>query len=488
MAGRVHQPVAVGDHADAALGERIHDADDVVLVAGDGARREDDDIALGHLDARMVVEGDAGERGARLALAAGEQHDDLVARQIGVGVLGEERRHVVEHAEFAGDIDDPAHGAADDDDVAAGRAGGKGDRAQTPDVGGKRGEGDAPAAGRADDLGELARDFGLARAAAFAHGIGRVRHQRQNAFLADRLEPRHVGRQADGRLIVELPVATVQDEAERRADGERMGFGDRMGDVDVFDLERPERDAVAGLDDVDRHRLGVGLAGDLGRKQVGGEGRRVDRHLEPRPQIDQRAEVILVGVGDDDAEEVDAFLLEVADIGEDQIDAGQIGMGEGDAEIDRQPDAVMAGAEAVEAEVHADLADPAERQEDQFVLGGARHAGLPAARKEHVAGADRLTRAVLADKDQPPAVIERLEAPDHGALGKIGADRAADADGASKPGRADGGKAAAVIPQWSSSFMRTASGRTGSRHRPAGHGRRSRRPPGLRRSQDGTRN
>ena len=46
----------------------------------------------------------------------------------------------------------------------------------------------------------------------------------------------------------------------------------------------------------------AGLAGDLGGEQVGGEGGGVDRHLEPRPQIDQRAEMILMGMGDDDAE------------------------------------------------------------------------------------------------------------------------------------------------------------------------------------------
>ena len=82
--------------------------------------------------------------------------------------------------------------------------------------------------------------------------------------------------------------------------------------------------------------------------------------------------MILMGVGDDDADEVGALLLEIGDVGQDEIDAGQIGVGEGDAEIDREPGAVVARAVAVEAEVHADLADAAERQEDQFVLRGAR--------------------------------------------------------------------------------------------------------------------
>ena len=88
--------------------------------------------------------------------------------------------------------------------------------------------------------------------------------------------------------------------------------------------------------------LGAGLAGDLCHQQVGGEGRRVDRHAQPRPQVDQRAEMILVGVGDDDADEVRALLLEIGDVGEDRDRRRAGRLGEGDAEIDRQPGAVVA--------------------------------------------------------------------------------------------------------------------------------------------------
>ena len=47
--------------------------------------------------------------------------------------------------------------------------------------------------------------------------------------------------------------------------------------------------------------------------------------------------MVLVGVGDDDAGEVGALLLEIADVGKDEVDAGQVGVGEGDAEVDRDP-------------------------------------------------------------------------------------------------------------------------------------------------------
>ena len=70
----------------------------------------------------MLVAGDAGKCRARLALTAGQQRHHLVARQVAVGLLVEERRRALEHAKFAGDVEDAAHGATDNDDVAAGLA------------------------------------------------------------------------------------------------------------------------------------------------------------------------------------------------------------------------------------------------------------------------------------------------------------------------------------------------------------------------------
>ena len=71
---------------------------DRLLVAGDGARGEDHEVARGERHVRMLVLGDAGQRGARLALAAGQQRHDLVARQVAVGVRAAERRQPVEVA------------------------------------------------------------------------------------------------------------------------------------------------------------------------------------------------------------------------------------------------------------------------------------------------------------------------------------------------------------------------------------------------------
>ena len=45
MAGDVHQMGAVGDHLDALVDQAVEHAADGLLVAGDGARRDDDAVA-----------------------------------------------------------------------------------------------------------------------------------------------------------------------------------------------------------------------------------------------------------------------------------------------------------------------------------------------------------------------------------------------------------------------------------------------------------
>ena len=87
--------------------------------------------------------------------------------------------------------------------------------------------------------------------------------------------------------------------------------------------------------------------------------------------------MIFMGVRQHQADQVLPLLFEKADVGHDQVDARQMLLvAEGDAEIDREPGALMAVAEAVDRQVHADLADAAERRKGQFIRP--RHQAAPA--------------------------------------------------------------------------------------------------------------
>ena len=66
----------------------------------------------------------------------------------------------------------------------------------------------------ADQFGERLRDIGLGRRAALAHRVGGIADQREAALVAERAQLGFVGRRADDRRRIDLPVAGVQHGAE----------------------------------------------------------------------------------------------------------------------------------------------------------------------------------------------------------------------------------------------------------------------------------
>ena len=185
MAGDMDKLRAVGDDFDALRDEAVDDLADRLLVARNGARGEDDDVAGRERRGRVLVFGDARERRARLALAARRQSQNLVARNAVEMILAEERRQAVEIAAFARHRDDALHRAADHHDLLA-----VGDprlrrRAKARHIGGESRDDDA-ARRLADQRGKIGRDIGLRRALPFAQHIGRIADQRQHAFIAQR--------------------------------------------------------------------------------------------------------------------------------------------------------------------------------------------------------------------------------------------------------------------------------------------------------------
>ncbi len=163
-----------------------------------------------------------------------------------------------------------------------------------------------------------------------------------------------------------LPVAGVEHLAVGRVDQQRIGLGDRMGERHVADAERAELERSAELDDVELDLAGDPFLLQLVGDQAGGEGRGVERHAEIGGHIGNRADMILMAVGEDDAEQVLAALLDELEVGQDQFDARIARIGEGHAKIDHQPFAVA----AIEIDVHADLAGAAEGEEEKFFRRG----------------------------------------------------------------------------------------------------------------------
>ena len=81
MARDVDEVVDLGDHLDTLAHELVVQVEERALVAGDDLRAEDHRVAGVQPDPGVLAGGDAGEGAARLALAAGAQIEDAVARQ-----------------------------------------------------------------------------------------------------------------------------------------------------------------------------------------------------------------------------------------------------------------------------------------------------------------------------------------------------------------------------------------------------------------------
>ena len=164
--------------------------------------------------------------------------------------------------------------------------------------------------------------------------------------------------------------------------------------------------------------------------------------------------MVLVTVGEDEADDVAPFLDQIADVRQDQIDAGQMLFGrEGHAAIDDEPLAPRAVADAVDREIHPDLADAAERREHELAshqstcpaVGGRMGGGAPAS--------GNTSPAVIACKppsarrsSNRPCSSSASKRPKKLAAGEPHPHLAADAGGAGHPVGANGGKAGAFCP------------------------------------------
>ena len=129
-----------------------------------------------------------------------------------------------------------------------------------------------------------------------------------------------------------------------------------MRDGDELDVERADVDPAVLRDDSDRDFRSARLAQTSRLGEARGETRHVDGHAEPRPEFGQGADMILVRMGDDEADEVLFHLLDEGEVGHDEIHARQILPRECEAQIDHQPLAAADRAIAVERAIHPDFA------------------------------------------------------------------------------------------------------------------------------------
>ncbi len=111
-----------------------------------------------------------------------------------------------------------------------------------------------------------------------------------------------------------------------------------MGHRDELEIEWPDGEALPHRHFAYGYLQLAAVFGKLGLEQRRRELRRIDRHLQPGPQLDHSPEVILVCVGQHQTCQRVAVGLDEAQIGQHHIGAGiELALGKRDAEIDHQP-------------------------------------------------------------------------------------------------------------------------------------------------------
>ena len=111
------------------------------------------------------------------------------------------------------------------------------------------------------------------------------------------------------------------------------------------------------------------VLGELGLDQRQRQLRPHERDVAPlAQQVRHGADVVLVRVGQHHGLDVVEAIPDVFEVGQDQVDAGLVGLGEQHPAVDDQQPAVV----LEDGHVAADLAEPAQRDDAQAALGQRR--------------------------------------------------------------------------------------------------------------------
>ena len=293
------------------------------LVARDNRRRQNHQVggANGHLAVFAV--GHAHQAAHRLALAARRHDYDLIVA-IAVQIVNINQRvfRDIQFAQLPRQLNDVDHAAADEAELAAVARRFVNNQLNTADI---RGEGrnDNAALRVAEQFAERPADVAFSHRKAGAFDVRRVRHQRKQALVAQRRDCGKIGSFAvDGRVI-NLEVARMQHRADGRCNRHRHRARDGVAYLDELHRESAQMHFVARIDHMKRH-VGNLVLLQLVLNQAERKLGAVNRHGNPLQHIRRRADVILMSVRDQKRAYTVVIFLQIADIGNHQIDSQHI--------------------------------------------------------------------------------------------------------------------------------------------------------------------
>ena len=213
---------------------------------------------------------------------------------------------------------------------------------------------------RTSRVGQRRRRRALLR----VRGVGQ---QQVDAAVTQPGQRRQIASQPSDRAVLDAEVPGVHDRAARAGERHRRAVRGAVGERHELHLEGADRDRAAEghLDQLGAVQQPVLL--ELRAHQRQRESPAVDRHLADRAQQEgDGADVVLVAVGEDHGLQPVAPLHHVAEVGQHDVHAHLVVLGEGDAAVhDHHPVVVLD-----HVHVLADLAGAAERDHADAAAGG----------------------------------------------------------------------------------------------------------------------
>ena len=278
-------------------------------LPGNDARRKDHRVAGLEHDLGMLVLGDAPQRGARLALAAGADQHHLVARQIGGLLVGQERQRYSR--------DSRSRARRDPCATASARPAPRGDRWQPRraaiEASRATFEAKHATATRSLQLADQLDQASFARRPRSPLRPAASRWSNCTTIASTPSSPRRrsaassaVGPTSGSGSNFQSPVWSTVPKGVRNDNGVRLG--DRVGHRDQLEIELPDREPSRHRHFVQRHFVLEPRFRQLGAQHRRGERRGIDRTAQTPPQMGHRADMVLMRMGQHEpVEPVGAF-------------------------------------------------------------------------------------------------------------------------------------------------------------------------------------
>ena len=164
--------------------------------------------------------------------------------------------------------------------------------------------------------------------------IGGVRKEKQNPLCPQLGQPGQVSRPAADRRVVNLKIAAMNDNAQRRLYNQAHGVRNTVTNREELDFKFSQGKRLAGGHQIEAGPIKGFAFLELDLDQPLGQLGGIDRRLKLGQQIGQRADMVFVAMGDNDAPYFSLPLQEIADIGNHQIDAQHFFFGEHESGVD----------------------------------------------------------------------------------------------------------------------------------------------------------